>query len=193
MYFDSEFRRVGLIDPKPLADVIGSFGEDAWFEYGRRQETFQAHLHTQTIPLIYDEDMRHQEPTVWPRFAKIEPVLEPTLDLIRKANPSTGGGYFVRIILTRLSPGARISRHRDYGDSLLRSHRNHLAITTNPNVEFEIDTKVRHFAAGEIWEINNRKYHSVKNRGEDARIHMILDYVATGEAIQDPDEGLLVA
>jgi hypothetical protein len=193
MYFDGEFRHIGTIDAEPLVRVIESFGEDAWFEYGRRQETFQPHLHTQTIPLLYDEDMRHSGPTAWPRLAEIKPVLDPVLDLIRKANPSATDGYFVRIILTRLNPGSRISRHRDSGDSLLRSHRNHLALTTNKLVEFEIDTQVQHFAAGEIWEINNRKYHAVRNASEEPRIHMILDYVAPGEKVEDPDEGLVVA
>jgi hypothetical protein len=52
---------------------------------------------------------------------------------------------------------------------------------------------MRHFAPGEIWEINNRKYHAVRNLGEEARVHLILDYVVPGEEIQDPTEGLVVA
>ena len=196
MYFDGAFRHIGTVDVQPLTRVIESFGEDAWSEYVKRQERFKAHRQTQTIPLIFDEDMRHADPTVWPRFAEIEPVLEPALELIRRAHPPAAGvgeGYFARIILTRLSPGSFITPHRDRGDAVMRSHRYHLALRTNEFVDFAIDGEIRHFAPGEIWEINNRRYHAVRNLGKEARIHLILDYVIPGEQIQDPDEGLLVA
>lgn len=118
------------------------------------------------------------------------------LEQIRNANPpapETGGdGYFIRIILARLSPHGWISVHCDDGASLLRSHRNHVAIVTNAGVEFEVADDVRHLAAGEIWEINNRKLHGVRNTSDHARIHMILDYVVPGERIDDPD-GVVIA
>lgn len=72
------------------------------------------------------------------------------------------------------------------------SQRNHFPIITNNGVEFEVGEDVRHLAAGEIWEINNRDYHAVRNTSDNARVHMIIDYVVPGEQIADP-EGLLVA
>jgi hypothetical protein len=196
MYFDGQFRHIGTVDPQPLLRAIESLGDDAWNEFVRRQEKFAPHRQTQTIPLLYDNDMRHSDPTPWPRFAEFEPVMEPVLEAISKAHPPAAGaaeGYFVRIILTRLSPGAVITPHRDHGPSMLRSHRYHLAITTNERVEFGIEKEMRHFAPGEIWEINNRKYHAVRNLGEESRVHLILDYVVPGEEIEDPDEGLVIA
>ena len=92
-----------------------------------------------------------------------------------------------------MSPGSYITPHRDHGESILRSHRYHVPISTTRLVDFAIDGQLQHFAAGEIWEINNRKYHAVRNLGQDARVHLILDYVIPGEEIQDPDEGLVVA
>lgn len=196
MYFDGAFRKVGKADPQPLAKAVESFGEDAWLEYTRRQERFQPHRQTHTIPLLFDEDMRHTDPTAWPRLAQIEPALAPVMDVIREANSSvagTGEGYFLRIILTRLRPGSVISPHRDHGESIMRSHRYHVAIKTNDGVDFGIDGEIQHFAPGEIWEINNRKYHAVRNLGSEGRIHLILDYVVPGERIDDPDQGVIVA
>jgi len=191
MHFDGTFRFIGSVDPEPLVRAVEAIGDDAWLEHSYRQETFHPHRKTQTIPLIYDDDARHTDPTTWPRYAQIEPVLQPVLGKIRAANPPVGAkgddGYFVRIILTRLNPHAWINRHRDGGDTLLRSHRNHLAITTNPLVEFEVGDEIRHIAPGEIWEINNRDEHAVRNKSDQARIHMILDYVVPGERIDDPD------
>ena len=197
MYFDGEFRHIGTVDPQPLVRAVEELGEEAWQEFVRRQEKFAPHRQTQTIPLLYDNDMRHSDPTPWPRLAPLLPVFQPVLDMIEKAHPPAAGsgkdGYFVRIILTRLSPGAVITPHRDHGPSMLRSHRYHLAITTNERVEFGIENAMQHFAAGEIWEINNRKYHAVRNLGQEGRVHLILDYVVPGEEIQDPDEGLVIA
>lgn len=191
MYFEGTYRHIGTIDPEPLARVVASFGEDAWFEHDTRQRTFDPHRKTQTIPLLYDDDARHTNPTAWPRLAEIQPVLDPVLDLISAANPPVSGsgaeGYFIRILLTRLRPHGWILSHRDAGGTLLRSHRNHLAIVTNEQVEFEVGEDVRHLAPGEIWEINNREEHAVRNKSDQARIHMILDYVVPGEQINDPE------
>ncbi|HEY8593419.1 MAG TPA: aspartyl/asparaginyl beta-hydroxylase domain-containing protein [Sphingomicrobium sp.] len=188
MHFDGLCRRLGAVDPKPLADAIDALGEDAWGEYQKRQQQFKVHSATETIPLLFDEDSRHTDPTEWPRLAALEPALRPALDLIRGDYPpvSDKPGYFVRIILTRLVPGGAIPRHRDGGESLARSHRHHLAVTTNPLVEFYVGDRKHHFAAGEIWEINNRQPHEVRNLSEQGRVHLIADYVVPGERIDDP-------
>ena len=191
MYFDGAFRHIGTVDPEPLAQAVDSFGEEAWLEFTRRQEKFQPHRTTQTIPLLFDEDMRHSDPTTWPRLEQISSAIEPVIDLIRADKGPEG--YFVRVILTRLRAGSFITPHRDHGPSIMRSHRYHVALRTNPLVDFGIDERVQHFAPGEVWEINNRKYHAVRNLGQEGRIHLILDYVVPGEEINDPDEGLLVA
>lgn len=196
MYFDGEFRHIGTLDPQPLACAIESLGEDPWQEYVRRQEKFAPHRQTHTVPLLFDEDMRHTGPTAWPRYAQLEPLIEPVLIKIREHGPPTARagieGYFLRIILTRMAPGTVITPHRDHGPSMLRSHRYHFAITTNSLVEFGIGGEMQHFAAGEIWEINNRKLHAVRNFGEKSRVHLIVDYVMPGEEVQDP-EGLVIA
>lgn len=196
MYFEGSFRRLGTVDIEPLARLVDSFGEQAWSEYIRRQQRFAPHRDTHTIPLLFDEDMRHADPTPWPRFEQAKPVLAPVLNVIRHANsagPGEDEGYFVRIILTRLGSGAVITPHRDRGESIMQSHRYHVAIRTNDHVDFAIDGEVQHFAPGEIWEINNRKYHAVRNLGQDARIHLILDYVVPGEEVQEPEEFAKIA
>ena len=107
MYFDGSFRFIGKVDPEPLARAIEVARPDAWSEYVRRQEMFQPHRNTETIPLLYDEDSRHTDPTVWPRYSELEPAMQPVLDTIREANQAAAGsgdGYFIRIILTRLKP-----------------------------------------------------------------------------------------
>lgn len=197
MHFEGEFRHVGSIDPGPLRQAVEAMGDEAWLEYVRRQERFEAHRKTQTIPLIYDEDMRHEAPTVWPRYQALESAMRPFMDLIREANSAcvTPGQdpYFIRAILTKLAPESVILPHRDKGYSLFRSHRYHIALKTNEKVDFGINQKIQHFAPGEIWEINNRAFHAVRNLSDEPRIHLILDYVVPGEPIDDPELGRLTA
>lgn len=197
MHFDGAFRHIGTIDPQPWVDMLHSLGDEIWSEYVKRQERFRPHRQTESIPLLYDEDMRHREPTAWPRLRQMEGLLAPIQHLIREANADVAGdtahGYFVRAILARLVAGGTINPHRDHGESLLRSHRYHYVITTNPQVHFGVGTELRHLAAGELWEINNRLLHGVQNLGGEGRVHLIIDYVVPGEKVLDPKEGLLVA
>lgn len=188
MHFDGLCRQLGSVDPAPLAAAIESLGEAAWDEYQKRQQSFKVHASTQSIPLLHDEDSRHSNPTAWPRFAALKPVLEPALDLIRNNYDWPGGspGYFNRVILARLNPRGTIPRHRDGGDSLARSHRHHMAVTTNPLVEFFVGGQKHYFAPGDVWEINNRAPHEVRNLSDLPRVHLIVDYVVPGERIDDP-------
>lgn len=195
MHFDTPFRFVGSVDPLPLRELIDGLGESAWDEFALRQVAAEVHRHTQTIPLLFDTDGRHSGSTLWPRLELFKAPLEPALRAIMAANPDVSDreGYFVRIILTRLAPGATIAEHVDDGISLKRSHRHHLAIVTNSLVDFHVGDEIKQLAAGEIWEINNRQMHSVNNRSSETRVHIILDYVVPGEKIMDPDDGLIFA
>lgn len=84
MYFEGGYRLIGKIDPEPFVGAVESSGDDAWFEYPERQQTFHPHRNTQAIPLLYDQDERHSNPTEWPRWAALKPVFEPVLEQIRQ-------------------------------------------------------------------------------------------------------------
>lgn len=198
MYFDGEYRLIGSADPAPAQAAVAAMGEEAWRVETGRQQVYRAHAQTETVGLIFDPDMRHTDATIQPSFARFQPLLEPVMDIVRDfyaCNPppgATGPGYFQRIILVRLAAGGSIGSHRDNGASLSRAHRIHFPIVTAPGVDFAIAGVIRHLAAGEIWEINNRKPHAVRNQSGQARIHAILDYILPGEIVDDPD-GRLVA
>jgi hypothetical protein len=195
MYFDGEYRLLCKVDVTALQAEVHALEESDWLADTSRQEAFAPHRRTQTIGLIYDRDMRHENPTVqgaYDRFrGAVEPIMTAIADALPKATPCGNDPYFVRVILVRLDAGASIGSHRDFGPSLARAHRVHVPVRTNPAAEFGIAGNVRHLPAGEAWEINNRKPHAVRNAGEAPRIHLILDYVIPGEAIDDPDGPIL--
>jgi hypothetical protein len=65
------------------------------------------------------------------------------------------------------------------------SHRIHLPLVTNDGVKFTVGDTTKYLLPGELWEINNRRKHTVMNNGTEGRVHMIMDFVLPGEKIAD--------
>lgn len=79
--------------------------------------------------------------------------------------------------ISKMKPGGTIVPHYDVSLANGYSHRIHIPIITNDDVKFTIGENEYYFDVGEIVEINNSAKHSVKNSGQEARIHLILDYI----------------
>jgi hypothetical protein len=80
--------------------------------------------------------------------------------------------------LMKLGPGAEIRPHMDgylgYDDGLVRFH---IPVQTNPKVEFMLDGRRLDMAPGETWYADFNLVHSVANRGETDRVHLVIDGV----------------
>ena len=197
MNFERDAQKLGTFDISGLRTIVRSFTDDAWNEDASRQAAFNAHVATQTLKLIADSDFRHTDPTYHPLFARLEPQIRPLMDHIRshflqtlrqrRVAEQNGPGYFVRALLTRLPAGAEIKPHIDDGESLKRCHRIHVPLISNPDALFIVGNLRFHMPEGEMWEINNRRTHAVRNAGTEARVHLIMDYVQPGETVFDLD------
>lgn len=78
--------------------------------------------------------------------------------------------------LMRLHPGALIKPHRDQGLSLEHGEaRLHLPLQTNAQLSFFVNNQRVPMQAGELWYINADQLHWVENKGETARINLVLD------------------
>lgn len=202
MYLETDLIKLGETDVSALAEKVSSLSEEMWMENESRQKKFAVHTHTQTIRMIYDPDFRHRNPTRYPIMDAFEPLMSPLIRMIEDHYAKALEGkiipqefkpsYFVRTIMTRLDPQGEIEPHTDGGMSLKRCHRIHLPIITNEKCIFTTGETSLHMRAGEVWEINNRQMHCVKNNGDEPRVHMILDFVQPGEYIEDP-KGPVVA
>jgi hypothetical protein len=194
--------KLGALDVSDLKAAVAAFHDTDWTADKSRQAAFDAHASTQTLKLIADGDFRHVNPTRHALFFELEPLLAPLIAHIRARYSQTlrqkqiaaqyGDGYIVRALLTRLPPGAEIRPHIDEGESLKRCHRVHVPLLTNPASYFMVGRLKFHMPEGEIWEINNRRLHAVRNEGDTPRIHLILDYVQPGEKVFDL-QGILTA
>jgi len=197
MNFAQDAQKLGAFDISELRAAVAALGEDVWRADDSRQMAFSAHASTQTLKLIADSDFRHTDPTVHPLFDALEPLLRPMMGHIRGAYLQTlrqrrvaethGPGYFIRALLTRLPAGGEIRPHIDEGESLKRCHRIHVPVKSNPGALFMVGDLKFHMPEGEMWEINNRRTHAVRNAGAEARVHLIFDYVQPGETVFDID------
>ena len=175
-----DFRLLGQWDHSALASYVENLPPEVWLEEGgERAIEFEVHSHTDTIPLLFDEDYRHKSPTVRPRYEEFEPLWQAVREIVQQCYP--GDGYFIRVILTRLADAAQIPAHRDSSYSLVTAHRIHVPLVSNSEVRFSVGDEQRHLAPGEIWEINNSRIHSVANPSNHQRIHLIVDWVIKGE------------
>lgn len=78
--------------------------------------------------------------------------------------------------LLRLGPGAEIKPHKDYKLGYEDDNfRLHIPMKTNDEVEFVLDGEELKMAVGECWYTNVNYVHSVVNRGEEERVHLVID------------------
>jgi len=81
--------------------------------------------------------------------------------------------------LLRLMPGGNIDLHRDPDLGFDAGEiRLHVALTTNPGVEFYVDGELVIMMPGECWYLDLSRPHRVANKGTAARIHLVIDAIA---------------
>jgi mannose-6-phosphate isomerase-like protein (cupin superfamily) len=191
MNFPGNFVHIGDLDIAELRDRVLGLSDDEWAAFSIRQQRYEVHQHTETIGLVYDLDFRHTHPTRLPTLERFEEDLMPALwmtadhfeqtDSGRQLVADNGAGYFIRASLVRLKAGAGIAEHRDMNYSLTHSHRIHLPVVSNEGVQFTVGDETLNLKEGQLFEINNRRMHSVHNGGSEDRVHLILDFVLPGE------------
>lgn len=191
MNFAENFNYIGNIDAAALQSLVADLSEEQWTNDPFRQKKYEVHKDTQMIALVFDPDFRHSHPTRLPLLQVFEQALRPVLEMSADHYENTpagqelikefGLGYFIRTTLVRLKSGGTIAAHQDMNFSLSHSHRIHVPIVTNDNVDFQVGEETINMRPGEVIEINNRRMHSVHNLGDSARVHLILDFVLPGE------------
>lgn len=191
MNFNGDFNKIGELDITSLRKAVEAITDEEWGADAWRQKEFDTHADTETIQLVFDADFRHSNPTYLPKYDELKSLVEPVTQLIarhfnkslsaRRLQKKHGKGYLVRMILVRLKPGGVIPPHGDEGHSLLHGHRIHVPIISQGKALFTVGDTTKALLEGEVWEINNKRTHSVHNTGDTPRIHLICDWAIPGE------------
>jgi hypothetical protein len=78
--------------------------------------------------------------------------------------------------LLKLAAGAEIDAHVDGGLCYeVGEARVHIPVRTNPEVDFRLNGQRLVMSEGSFWYINANMAHSVANRGQTDRIHLVID------------------
>ena len=172
MELSKNFKYLGKVDIKTVQESLNKLD---WEKFIYRQQTFDAHKHTQTVPLIFDKDFRINNPTYLKDFDLCENFLT---KLKQKFKEKLGEGFIIRALLVKLKNNSAIPPHCDEGMSLSSCNRVHIPIVTNNQVIFTVGEESKCLKVGEMWEMNNaRKLHKVSNSSNKDRVHLIVDWM----------------
>jgi Aspartyl/Asparaginyl beta-hydroxylase len=84
-------------------------------------------------------------------------------------------GRVVRCEVINMNPNSRVRDHKDRSDLLYLSRRFHIPLKTNPSCFFTVNNQTVNMLEGNLYEINNIKWHNVKNLSNENRVHLIVD------------------
>lgn len=181
------FNHLGTADVGDLVERVKDIPDSLWDSENRDKPNKFARLND-TCHIIFRFLARpdsmfdfHDHPVLWDEW---KDALLPIMEQAAK-----GLGYenycFPRVMLARLPAGGEVSRHSD-GEASHYVHKIHVPLITNEETVFHVGTQSMHMPVGEIYEVNNKRIHSVRNDGRHDRIHLIFecynadDYGKTG-------------
>jgi hypothetical protein len=171
------FKLHKIFDISEIENKIRLFNSE-WLIDTSRQNMYVPHKNTNTYFLIEHSNHWQYGDMYMPQFKCLDKELWESVKPIVKYLESIIDGKMGKVVLINLPSGKDILEHQDKGDYLDIVRRFHIPIITNENVWFKVEDEVKNMKAGECWEINNSKPHSVKNEGIENRIHLMIDIMA---------------
>ncbi len=170
-------RELGAVDISGIQQDIIDIPEELWKsqDYGKPNK-FESLGVTEHIVFKfihnYDDHLSGYDLPIWEEWKdRLQPVLDATVKPYGYAD-----GDFSRVMLAKLPVGGKISLHIDQYDSSINTHKIHIPIQTNPDVEFWINRKRYNFKTGYAYEVNNKALHGGINQGNCDRINLIIEY-----------------
>jgi hypothetical protein len=160
-------------DPAPLQADVARLADDDWIPH------FNTQLYTGDWSGVPLRSVGGKARQIYPDPASTEPFMD--TEVIERcpalrAVVETFECPLQAVRLLRLGPGASVGEHRDlrlgYEDGEVRIH---VPVHTNPGAETLLEGRQVDMAEGETWYLNVNCKHSVANRGDRDRIHLVID------------------
>lgn len=173
---DLNYKIVQTFDVQPIVNELSRIGEGIWNADTTRQTSFSPHKHTKSI-FINNVDLQWNGAGYPIKKHTITSMLNQYTDEIVSTLEKHFNGRVGRTLYINLPAGCEISKHVDNGYYLMNTHRCHIPIMTNDDVDFYLGEETLNMKAGTCYEINNAKLHGVNNRGSTDRIHLLIDII----------------
>ncbi|MEB3164001.1 MAG: aspartyl/asparaginyl beta-hydroxylase domain-containing protein [Prochlorothrix sp.] len=170
-------RELGPVDISGVRDDILSLPQDLWeSEDTSKPNKFKELGRTSHIVFKFVKDYdQHSETYFLPLWDEWKERLTPILETATRPY-GYAEGDFSRIMLAKLPAQSKIKPHIDPYGSSYYTHKIHIPIQTNPDVEFMVGHKRYHFPEGYAFEVNNKAIHAAFNNSDLDRIHLIIEY-----------------
>jgi hypothetical protein len=116
------------------------------------------------------------EINVFPQWHDYAPLIQP---IVNRAVSfvATATGVVTRIALVRMLPNTHIGSHVDHQEMAKRAHRIHVPLISPAGVEYKIDGKKLIMKVGKVYDFNNLRNHSVRNKAKRPRVNLMIDYL----------------
>ena len=150
---------------------------DEWLIDTSRQEMYQTHEKTfmyQLKELDYDWNLKDKIKSTSPNNFKTKEANDEVKNIYKKLEDIVEGKV-IRSEVINMLPNSRIRTHKDRTNLLYISRRFHIPILTNKLCTFIVEREIFQLESSNIYELNNRKYHSVQNGSNQNRVHLIVD------------------
>lgn len=168
---------VSLVLSNNVKESVLSF-YDEWLLDTSRQEQFVTHENTFMYELInFDYSWRPGVEQVSKIINRLPDAAQKELEEIHKLLEEYADGKVIHAEIISMSPKSRIRMHKDRGDMLYLARRFHVPLKTNSQTFFIVEDEKFFLEEGRAYELNNVKYHGVRNNSDETRIHLIIDVI----------------
>lgn len=171
---------LGAVPVGALLAALPAAGDPIWNQFAmRRQMTM--HAATRTIAIVWGNLIKGtNDPVIFETDYVPQPLRAAAKACGSALAELVGGGAISRLMLVDLPAGAEVLPHRDIAPIITIPRRCHLPVETNDQVLFVIDGIDHRLEAGQGYEFDNTRQHSVANRGTTRRVHLICDIMPIG-------------
>lgn len=169
-------QKLGNFDISAIKKEVNKFDAE-WFLDISRQNKGTTHINTHMFRLFatdYEWVPGTKIETEYVNNFKTQEAREQAY-VIYKELESYYSGKVIRCEIIKLSKKSEVYKHTDGGALLHYSRRVHIPLITNKDVTFTVMDNTLHMEEGCWYEINNQLPHSVSNKSDIDRVHMIID------------------
>ena len=169
-------QHLGNFDISGIKKEVSSFDKE-WLIDTSRQNIGMTHKHTYMYRLCATDYL-------WIPGTKLEIIqynklhteeANKNLTDIYSSLEKYYSGKIIRCEIIKLLKKSEIYKHTDGGALLHYSRRVHIPLITSKEITFTVMNNEIHMQEGGWYEINNQLPHSVSNKSDVDRIHMIVD------------------
>lgn len=177
---ESNFKLIAKLYTDKLLEQI-SENSHWWNDVTKRQDTDGSpHNYTKTIFLRWTKEL-----TTHAAFNDIKAInypafteLNEALKIVHEVLHLVGSTQLGRVLLVALEPGGIITPHADEGLYADSYERFHVCLSSKDGNLFFCGNESVHMKEDELWYFNHKTIHSLINKSDHPRIHLIVDCIA---------------